>query len=443
MLVILFLSTVAFIFGIYITIAKALAGTIKKKAATIAFFALTLFYAALYIFQPEYVFENIFAFSGIAATLLLSSVTIKGCSKKQLVYIAILILGLNLTIGTFAHWVDAIIFEGAIDGRVVDVLTNSVLLIVFIIAGRKGALAKLALSIMQLRKLIKAILLFSVWLCALLTSLLHFLFIGTYYDSPGFAMVSVLSGALIILIGIMCPVLIINNISNSYYKNLSIAMGKQVKAQVEHYEAMSRKNEDIKRFRHDYNNFRLGLIASLRRNDIAAVLTLLEVDETSFAKFDDEFKTGSIILDALLNEKKLSASKKNTSIEFEGIVPGELLHPIDICLIFGNALDNAIEACAKHLCDEGKIITIKSSYTRGFLFITIENPVTNDIQIVNNTIATTKSDKSSHGMGLHSIRTSVDKYNGEIKLSCENGIFRLEADLEFSTYERQKVQVTP
>ena len=107
------------------------------------------------------------------------------------------------------------------------------------------------------------------------------------------------------------------------------------------------------------------------------------------------------------------------------------INPLDLCIIFGNALDNAIDACAKCKNDEEKIINIHSSLTNGFLFIKIENPIATDVKITNNSITTTKKDKNSHGIGLQSIRTSIQKYYGEMKLSQLNGIFCLEIDLDF------------
>jgi sensor histidine kinase regulating citrate/malate metabolism len=196
---------------------------------------------------------------------------------------------------------------------------------------------------------------------------------------------------------------------------------------------MSKMNEDIAKFQHDYKNLRIGLISYLNQNDISGALGFLKTEYLMLNEPAHNFKTGSVILDALLNEKQVSAAAANATIAFEGVVPEPLLNPADICVIFGNALDNSIEACAKLPKEEEKSITIKSRYFKDFLFIRIENPTAEDVQIINSVIATTKENKQSHGIGLRSIRTAAEKYSGVMKLMCEKGIFSVAIDLDFHT----------
>jgi len=119
-------------------------------------------------------------------------------------------------------------------------------------------------------------------------------------------------------------------------------------------------------------------------------------------------------------------------------LPGNLLDPVDVCVIFGNALDNAIEACANHNSSETMNINIKSSFNNGFLFVKIDNPVAVDLRIVNNSIITTKDNNRFHGIGLSSIKSAVSKYNGRTILSCLNGVFSLEIDFDFNMQPTDK-----
>ena len=63
------------------------------------------------------------------------------------------------------------------------------------------------------------------------------------------------------------------------------------------------------------------------------------------------------------------------------------------------------------------------------MFLTVTNPVAKNIEIHNNTIQTTKHDKINHGFGIHSIQKVVDKYEGELALSCEDCLFKTEITL--------------
>jgi len=277
----------------------------------------------------------------------------------------------------------------------------------------------------------KAMLLITIWISASLAMLLSF-FSTIYSELPGFTLISALIAIFIILVGVMCPLLILNSLSNVHYKNLSAAMEAQVQAQVTHYEAMVKINEDLRHFQHDYRNLRLGLENHLKRQDIQGALSYLKSDEMAHEKYTHIYETGNVILDALLSEKQLLADAVEATIGFDGILPGNFLSTADICIIFGNALDNAIDACAVLSNNDNKTISIKSSHSHGFLFICIKNPVSADIKIKNNNITTTKEDKSSHGIGLHSIRTVVKKYSGNMNISCTNGVFCLEIDLDFN-----------
>ena len=424
-------STLSLILGIYIVITQSLNAKIKKKASAIAFLSLILLFIIIYFTFPESISTDIFAVSGILIGIAICILTTKGCSKSQIVYIAFLFLGLTATIGTITQWVSSIIFGTSINFRIIDLLANLTFLIFCAISARKGVLAKIFTSIIQLQVSMKIMLIISLWVSALLASLFSY-FLTTYFDTPAFIVMGMFSMLLIILLGIMCPLLIVNNLSSLHFKNLSTLMEKQVETQLEHYEAMTKMYENIRRFKHDYNNLFIGLNEALKRDDAAGALSLLNAEEMALSDSVCPVETGCVTLDALLNEKQISASKVNASLTFDGIMPGDLLNPVDICIIFGNALDNAVEACAKLKYEEEKIIAIASSYKNGFLFIKIENPSAVDVRITNNAVSTTKSDKNSHGIGLRSIKTAVEKHFGEMTFSYKDGVFCLEINLDFN-----------
>jgi len=209
-------------------------------------------------------------------------------------------------------------------------------------------------------------------------------------------------------------------------------MDKQVQAHVAHYEAMSAMTEDIRKFRHDYGNLRVGLVNALGRNDVPGALALLNADEMKPHKPAYHFATGNVVLDALLYDKMLIAEEANAEIVFDGAVPGHLLNPADTCIIFGNALDNAIEACAKLVGADKSTIAVNAKFSHGLLFIELTNPTLSDVQVVNNTVATAKDDKQSHGIGLRSMRTCVEKHSGTMEVSSENRLFRVDICLDFN-----------
>lgn len=118
----------------------------------------------------------------------------------------------------------------------------------------------------------------------------------------------------------------------------------------------------------------------------------------------------------------------NITIEFDGLITEEPIAPIDLCIVFGNALDNAIEACAKLKDEKNKTIIISTKTKGDMFFLKIANPVSEDVKIINNTVSTTKQDAFSHGIGLYSIRKVVEKYNGNMKIECKQQLFSIEME---------------
>lgn len=103
--------------------------------------------------------------------------------------------------------------------------------------------------------------------------------------------------------------------------------------------------------------------------------------------------------------------------------------PLDISTIFGNALDNAIEACLL-LPPQMRLITIKADRIRNILLVRIENLID---QSHSPTGRTTKADGYSHGFGLSNIKSAVMKYDGECVCKVVNNKFQLKIMIPVQT----------
>lgn len=140
-----------------------------------------------------------------------------------------------------------------------------------------------------------------------------------------------------------------------------------------------------------------------------------------------ESQTGNAVLDTVLTGKKLYCS--NHQIELTCVVDGELLnflHVIDICTIFGNALDNAIESVILVEDCEKRLIHLTVSAKKGFVFIHVANYCEQEeLKLKEKYPMTSKKDKENHGYGLKSIRYSVEKYGGTMNFGVEQHWFEL------------------
>lgn len=228
------------------------------------------------------------------------------------------------------------------------------------------------------------------------------------------------------------PLIIITTQANFYLKKQNEAFEADLEAQAQYYQNLSVANFELRQFRHDFKNMQIGLKTYLKEEKSQEALGLLD-EARGYLYTDTEnlirYDSGNGIVDAILADKQLKAAEYNTEIVFEGSVPPNSLSPVDLCVLFGNTIDNAVEACAKIPSSMKKIISIRSICNCGFMFVTISNPTLEDTVIKNNILESTKEDKHLHGYGLRSLHKIAKKYDGELKLTSKNQMFTVSIDL--------------
>lgn len=148
--------------------------------------------------------------------------------------------------------------------------------------------------------------------------------------------------------------------------------------------------------------------------------------EQIISVYDSSLQTGNEILDVCLMEKKLLCEKN--SIKLDCIANGQSLsfmQPSDLFSLFGNALDNAMEAVCKLDDVEKRIIFVSVKEELGMAIIHVENNYTGKLIMADGIPRTSKDDEFYHGYGVKSIRMVVEKYDGNMALLPQNGIFNL------------------
>lgn len=151
---------------------------------------------------------------------------------------------------------------------------------------------------------------------------------------------------------------------------------------------------------------------------------LKEIDKT-LKIYDSSFKTGNKALDVILTEKSLLGTQKN--INFNIIADGKCLsfiNPPDIYSLFGNAIENAIEALS-NVEEDKKTISLMIKQVNKIVIIHLENYYQGDIKIENGLPKTKKDDENYHGFGMLSMKEIVEKYRGNLTFEIDNNIFKL------------------
>ena len=148
--------------------------------------------------------------------------------------------------------------------------------------------------------------------------------------------------------------------------------------------------------------------------------------EEEIRQYEAQNKTGNKVLDTVLTTKSLYCAKHG--ITFTCVADGTLLDfmdVMDICSIFGNALDNAIECEVKIPEKEKRLIHVTVSKQKQFLILRFENYCEETLQYQEGTPVTTKKEKEFHGYGLKSIQYTVNKYEGAVSVNLEDNWFEL------------------
>lgn len=206
-------------------------------------------------------------------------------------------------------------------------------------------------------------------------------------------------------------------------KELSV-IHSVLKSQYDQYRNYQDSLDLIQMKYHDLKHQIAGLRAETDEEKRKNWIDAMEQEVTAFETLN---KTGNQVLDTILAAKVFQCRKNK--IQITCVADGELLgfmHVTDICSIFGNALDNAMEHVVMIPEEEKRLIHMSVSAKRGFVFIKIENYcegviVKNEKQL----ITTTKADKESHGFGLRSICATVEKYGGSVDFGQVNNWFEL------------------
>lgn len=192
------------------------------------------------------------------------------------------------------------------------------------------------------------------------------------------------------------------------------------------YEQYQQSKESIELVNQKYHDLKHQIAVIRAEQDEEKRNTYLEEMESGIHMYEAQNKTGNSVLDTILTGKNMYCVQHN--INFTCVADGSLIDfmdTMDICTIFGNALDNAIESVEK-IEDAGKRIIKTAVFAQnGFLMIRFENYFESKINMKDSFPVTTKKNQEYHGFGLKSIKKITEKYGGTITIHAEDQWFTL------------------
>ena len=194
----------------------------------------------------------------------------------------------------------------------------------------------------------------------------------------------------------------------------------QLQQQFAYYQEKRKDEEKVRSVYHDMKNHLLVLQRQINSPETAEMVEKLQ---SQVAMYEDYVHTGNDILDIILKEKSELARKKGIAFSVAADLNGvDFIEPLDISTIFGNSLDNAIEASGK-LPEEQRAILVKAGKVQNFFSVLVENNCLQNSGTA--TGHTTKRDDFLHGFGISNMRKAAEKYGGQLTAKYENGTFTL------------------
>lgn len=232
-----------------------------------------------------------------------------------------------------------------------------------------------------------------------------------------FVIALISSSILILNIFFMWLIIRVSKDSNLRAENKCIK--ENIQLQHQYYLNMQESQMKVKKLYHDMKNHMICIENLYGKNEY------VESINNQLKECNSIFNTNNMILDIILNDKKRICESKGidliANINFKEC---NFIDSADVCSIFSNMIDNAIEAC-ENIEDNSisKKINIKGTIVKSLYIIKCENPKNNIIKLKSGKILTNKKDKFLHGIGISSMKNSIEKYNGNLEVNDLNTRF--------------------
>lgn len=192
-----------------------------------------------------------------------------------------------------------------------------------------------------------------------------------------------------------------------------------------HYAEVENMYNQVRGWRHDYRNHIQTMKSHASDGDLEAIIRYLDELDTDLHTVETVIKTGNKMTDAILNSKISLARSKNITVIADAHIAVELkTSQLDLCIIIGNLLDNAIEACLA-LPENERVIRIYMEMKGTQLYMSFTNAAAQKKQRkVGGRFISAKG--AGHGFGLVRIDNIIERNNGYISRNSEDGAYTTE-----------------
>ena len=192
-----------------------------------------------------------------------------------------------------------------------------------------------------------------------------------------------------------------------------------------HYAEVENMHKQMRGWKHDYNKHIQTLKSLVSAGNVEAIRHYLNELDTDLTRIDAVIKTGNPMADAILGSKISLAKNKGITVMADAQIAVSLTTgAVDLCIIIGNLMENAIEACMP-LPEKDRLIRVYMEMKNTQLYISVTNTApAGKRQKTGKRHLTTKG--QGHGFGLARIDNIVERYSGYLSRNSEDGVYTTE-----------------
>jgi len=195
-----------------------------------------------------------------------------------------------------------------------------------------------------------------------------------------------------------------------------------------HYDEVETVYRKMRGWRHDYHNHIQVLKAHMELKEYEQAQKYLDMLEEDLTSVDTVIKTGNVMVDAILNSKLSLMKDHEIRVDVTAVVPQEVgILGVDLSVLIGNLLDNAMEACMRMEKKEDRFVRIYIDIIKKQLYISVINSMEGKARRSGAQYLSSK--QGLHGFGILRIDSIVSKYNGYINRQSEQDVFATEVML--------------
>ena len=217
---------------------------------------------------------------------------------------------------------------------------------------------------------------------------------------------------------------ILHRSNSRYYKTMAENYKDQFNVEYTYFKNYKKQQQATASFRHDWNNHMLLLENMMSRGDYEKAKEYFHNLPFQSNAQQKQILTGNEIVDIILSSKFCVLEKDNIAVNCNGgLEQLQFMDDVDVCILFSNLIDNAIEANQK--CSSERFLSIQATRESSILMLAVSNRANGELNKSENMLRSTKENSKEHGIGTQNIFSVIKKYNGEYSIAAENNIFKI------------------